>query len=36
MGGGDVGQIFWKIQNLGNERGVVKNVYVEFMKRTWY
>ena len=34
MGGGDVGQIFSKIQNLGTGRGVVTNVYAEVMKRT--
>ena len=33
MGDGEVGQIFSKIQNLGNRRGVFKNIYAEVMKR---
>ena len=34
MGDGEVGQIFSKIQNLGNRRGVFKNIDAEVMKRT--
>ena len=36
MGGWRDGLDFWKIQNLENGLGVVKNAYVEVMKRTWF